>query len=182
MDVCWVNGQYALYINQSMDDIPGLYRYECLEDKETDAYILEIRQTVSDSFAGTILTKKPIDSAYEIAPRHFRGFSGENSSNIFVNLLLSPAEFMAMDDEEIRNQIKLVEKGMRRKERPSRAEMHAYSYHYNGITPISYEEALSLYHKGYIPLLLRNDNTEAYADSEKNIIEHGEAGGMFGME
>ena len=84
-----------------MPDIPGLYRYECLEGDDSDDYIEEIRPSVTVNFSGTIYTKNPIDEIFAISPDRFPGFTDENPSDGFIGLALSPEEFLAMTEDEL---------------------------------------------------------------------------------
>ena len=58
--------------------------------------------------------------------------------------------------------------------------LQEYGYTWEGMLPLSQEQAMQLYSCGFPVMLLYPDDTEAYAETAADIINHED--GMFGLE
>lgn len=64
----------------------------------------------------------------------------------------------------------------------SPSAMKKYGYLWDGMLPLSKSAAIKLRTRGYQIYLLYSDNTESAAHSVKDIAEHADKGGIFGIE
>lgn len=60
--------------------------------------------------------------------------------------------------------------------------LRKYGYLWDGMIPINRSSALTLKSQGYQVFLLYSDNTESAANSIKDIKNHAQNGGIFGIE
>lgn len=62
-------------------------------------------------------------------------------------------------------------------------DMKAYGYTYNGMIPLTKEQALEAFDTYNISVfLLHTDDSEAMADDRNDVINHASHGGIFGVE
>lgn len=60
--------------------------------------------------------------------------------------------------------------------------LREYSYLWEGMLPINRSMALKLKSQGYQVYLLYGDNTESAVNSVRDITNHAQNGGIFGVE
>lgn len=62
-------------------------------------------------------------------------------------------------------------------------EMKLYGYMWDGMFPLSKEQALKVFDMNEVPVyLLHNNNSESEANNRNDIIVHASYGGIFGIE
>lgn len=60
--------------------------------------------------------------------------------------------------------------------------MHRYGYTWDGMIPVTTRQAKALFAADHSVLKLYDNDTESYAESLEDILEHSARGGMFGIE
>ena len=62
-------------------------------------------------------------------------------------------------------------------------EMKAYGYTWDGMIPLTKEQALKIFNMNKVPVYLLHDNdSESEANNRNDIIIHASHGGIFGIE
>jgi len=64
----------------------------------------------------------------------------------------------------------------------TREQMHEYGYLWDGMTPLTEEEAVEEFFDNHAVYLLYDDDTESLAGSYEEILTHASNGGIFGSE